>query len=70
MLQLRVERKRRGWSLAKLCAKTDGIDQAALSRVERGIWPAGPGWRRRIAAAFGMSEEELFAEVGHGERDY
>lgn len=63
MLQMRIERHKRGWSLAKLCAKTGGIDGGALSKIERGIWPACPGWRRRIAAAFQMSEEELFSEV-------
>ena len=68
MLRLRVERIRRGWSLAKLCALTGGIDQAALSRIERGIWPCGPGWRKRIAEAFGLPEEELFREASSDER--
>lgn len=62
MLRLRVERLRRGLSLAKVCMLT-GIDPGALSRVERGIWPAGPGWRRRVAEAFGLPEDELFREV-------
>jgi hypothetical protein len=63
MLQMRIERQKRGWSLARLVVLTDGIDQAALSRIERGIWPCGPSWRRRIAKAFNMSEEELFVKV-------
>ncbi|MEW6523646.1 MAG: helix-turn-helix transcriptional regulator [Bacillota bacterium] len=67
MLQLRIERQRRGWSLAKLCARTGGIDPAVLSRIERAVWPAGPSWRRRIAEAFGMSEEALFKPVVEGE---
>jgi len=66
MLQMRIERQKRGWSLAHLVVLTNGIDQAALSKIERGIWPCGPSWRRRIAAAFEMPEEELFQEV---ERD-
>lgn len=68
MLVLKRERIRRGWSLTKLCVKT-GIDPGAISRIERRIWPCGPGWRQKLAAAFDMSEEELFQEevAGHGE---
>ncbi|MDI7245863.1 MAG: helix-turn-helix transcriptional regulator [Bacillota bacterium] len=68
MLALRRERLNRGWSLTQLTVMT-GIDTAALSRIERQVWPCGPGWRRRIAEAFGMPEELLFAEVSDDERN-
>ncbi|MEW6572940.1 MAG: helix-turn-helix transcriptional regulator [Bacillota bacterium] len=69
MLKLREERKRRGWSLAKVCALTGGIDPGALSRYERGVWrDMPPAWRRKLAEAFQMSEEELFAEENADER--
>ncbi|NPV80169.1 MAG: helix-turn-helix transcriptional regulator [Firmicutes bacterium] len=63
MLRLREERLKRGWSLTQLTMRT-AIDTAALSKIERGRWPCGPAWRRRIAEAFGMAEEELFKLVG------
>jgi transcriptional regulator with XRE-family HTH domain len=62
MLNLRRIRKARGLSLTQVTVKT-GIDPASLSRIERGIIPSGPGWRRRIAEAFELPEEELFMEV-------
>ncbi|HHY33923.1 MAG: helix-turn-helix transcriptional regulator [Firmicutes bacterium] len=62
MLYLRQERQRRGWSLTQLTVKT-GIDSAALSKIERGVWPCGPEWRRRISEAFDMPEDALFQEV-------
>jgi len=68
VLRLRKERQRRGWSLTQLTVRT-GIDSAALSKIERGIWPCGPGWRRRIAEAFGLPEEVLFEEVPDDERE-
>jgi len=62
MLNLRAERHRRGWSLARVTVLTDGIGQSDLSQIERGLRSAPPGWRRRIANAFGLPEEQLFAE--------
>ena len=62
MLQLRVERQRRGLSLVDMCQKT-GIAPSMLSEVERGMRHAWPGWRRRISTALAMPEEELFREV-------
>lgn len=62
MLRLKQERLRRGWSLTDVCLLTR-IDPAALSKIERGKWPCGPSWRRRLAAAFNMPEEVLFEEV-------
>jgi transcriptional regulator with XRE-family HTH domain len=61
MLRLRTERQRRGWSLTQLTALTS-IATSDLSSLERGLRPAYPGWRRRIARAFRLPEEELFAE--------
>ncbi len=62
MYRMKLERLRRGWSLTELCVRTR-IDSAALSKIERGIWPCGPEWRRRIAQALGVPEETLFEEV-------
>lgn len=69
MLALRRERLNRGWSLTRVTVLT-GIDGSALSKIERGIWPCGPEWRRRIAAAFQMSEDELFKEAKGGGQDH
>ena len=60
MLQLRKERLRRGWTQRELSAFT-GIAGPDLSAIERGVKPAFPGWRRRLARAFGLPEDELFA---------
>lgn len=68
MLQLRRERQKRGWSLTRVVQLT-GIDGAALSKIERGIWPCGPGWRKRIAEAFGLSESDLFKEATDDEQE-
>jgi len=57
--QLRAERLRRGWSLTRVSGLT-GIAAQDVSAVERGIRRAFPGWRRRLAAAFKLSERELF----------
>ena len=61
-LKLREERHKRSWSLVDVTMKT-GISSADVSLIERGLKPAYPGWRRRIAKAFNMSEAELFREV-------
>jgi transcriptional regulator with XRE-family HTH domain len=62
VLRLRAERVRRGWSLTRVTMQT-GIASADLSALERGLRPAHPGWRRRLAKAFKLPEAELFAEV-------
>ncbi|MFN2444490.1 MAG: helix-turn-helix domain-containing protein [Vicinamibacterales bacterium] len=62
-LVLRTERRRRGWSLTRLSVLTDGISPSDISQIERGRRCAFPGWRHRIAEAFGMPEEFLFAPV-------
>jgi transcriptional regulator with XRE-family HTH domain len=56
---LREERLRRGWTQVKVCTLT-GIAPSDLSLIERGLRPAFPGWRRRIAEAFGVPPEQLF----------
>jgi len=59
ILELRRARRRRGWSLTRLTVET-GIATADLSAVERGMKPPFPSWRRRIARALELTEEELF----------
>jgi len=61
MKVVRVERLKRGWSLASVCAKT-GIDPAALSRIERGVWPCCPSWSRKLSDLFQVPEDDLFCE--------
>ena len=61
MLNLKVERLKRSWSLTRLSGLT-GIAASDLSAIERGLRPAFPGWRKRIARAFGLPERELFAK--------
>ena len=56
---LRAERRRRGWSLTHVTVLS-GIATADLSLVERGLRPAHPGWRRRLAVAFRLPETVLF----------
>jgi len=66
MLFIRQERLRRGWSLARVTQLT-GIAGSDLSAVERGVRPAYPGWRRRLADAFERPEEQLFSTVDEEE---
>jgi transcriptional regulator with XRE-family HTH domain len=58
-MQLREERKRRGWSQTRLSALTN-IAQSDLSAIENGRRVPGAGWRRRLAEAFGLPEADLF----------
>jgi transcriptional regulator with XRE-family HTH domain len=60
--RLRDERRRRGWSLTRVSALT-GIAAQDISAVERGLKYAFPGWRRRLAAAYKLSERDLFPDV-------
>ena len=62
ILKLRSERERRGWSLTRVTALT-GIATNDLSMLERGLRPAFPGWRRRLARAFRLPASVLFAPV-------
>ena len=59
--QLRRERLARGWSLTRVAGLTM-IAASDLSRLERGLLPPYPGWRRRLAKAFRVPEAELFAD--------
>lgn len=60
--RLRSLREARGWSRAEL-ARRAGMHPADVGRLEAGkayLWPA---WRRKLAAALGLSEsdaKELF----------
>ncbi len=62
MLRIREERRKRGWSLTRVSMLT-GIAYPDLSRMERGHIPAYPGWRKKLAKAFYMPEDVLFAQV-------
>jgi transcriptional regulator with XRE-family HTH domain len=59
--RLRRERLARRWTLRTLAAHT-GIFEPDLSLIERGLRPAFPGWRRRLARALRVSEATLFGE--------
>lgn len=61
-LRLRAERLRRGWTQTEVSVRT-GIASPTISVVERGLIYAHPGWRRRLAAAFGLPAEVLFEPV-------
>ena len=58
-LRLRTERLRRGWSQTQVSVRT-GIASPTISVIERGLVHAHPGWRRRLAAAFGLPADVLF----------
>lgn len=62
VLQVRRVRMARGVTLAALSRLT-GIPAPTLSRIERSIYPAYPGWRKRIARAMKLPEAELFERV-------
>jgi transcriptional regulator with XRE-family HTH domain len=59
-LRLREERLQRGWTQLDLAVRT-GLPPSTISVIERGRVYVHPGWRRRLARAFGMSEAVLFA---------
>lgn len=59
--RLAVEREKYGWSKSEL-SRRSGVGLSEISRIEAGkIYPY-PGWRRKIAVALSIPEEELFAE--------
>jgi len=61
-MRLTDERKKRGWSKSEL-SRRSGVALPEICRIEGGkIYPY-PGWRRKLAAALEVSEEELFPEV-------
>jgi transcriptional regulator with XRE-family HTH domain len=59
------ERERRGWSQSFVTRLT-GIAQSDLSAFENGRRAAGPGQRRRLARALGLTESELFVPIEQG----
>lgn len=62
MSRLTTEREKRGLTKSEL-ARRSGIGLPEICRLESGkIFPY-PGWRRRLAAALEVSEDELFPEV-------
>jgi transcriptional regulator with XRE-family HTH domain len=62
--RLRTERLRRGWTLL-FVARATGISPSDLSQIEWRRRYAFAGWRRRLALAYGMSEEALFGDLPH-----
>jgi len=63
MTKLRELRKAAGMSLAELSFKT-GIDEAFLSKLERGYKRANKSIRSRIAGVLGQRETEIFHHKG------
>jgi putative transcriptional regulator len=59
--RVRELRSERGWSQTVLTIKTR-LTQSILSRIENGKLEPHPGWKRRIARAFGLSVESVFGE--------
>ncbi len=62
ILRLEVERRKRGWSQARLARET-GIHPTDISKLEAGQVHPWPGWRKRLAEALGVEEAVLFREV-------
>jgi len=69
MLQIREERRKKGWTLAEVSKRT-GISVSDLSRIEVGQVRVYPGWSRRLVRVFQKPADVLFAriseEVGDG----
>jgi len=61
MNRLRDERKRQGLTQFEL-GKLANIHPVEIGRIERGIIKPFPGWRKRLAEALGVPEEELFGK--------
>src|SRR4029453_12812752 len=59
-LRLRRERLRRGWSQFHTGTLAN-IEPATVAQIESGRRFPYPGWRKRLAAAFDLPEELLFA---------
>lgn len=57
-MTLKELRVRKGWSQAELARRT-GIHPSVISHLEAGRFPLYPGWRRRLAEALGVREEEV-----------
>jgi putative transcriptional regulator len=59
--KLREVRKAKGLSQLRLSLVTS-ISPWEISRIENGWIKPYPGWRKRLARALGVTEEELFPE--------
>lgn len=62
VLRLTLERKRRGWSQAKLAREAE-MCATDLSRLEGKKIVPYPSWKARLGAALGIAPDELFQEV-------
>ena len=61
MSNLQKVRKEKGLSQLKLSMMT-GIAPGDISRIENDWLRPYPGWRKRLARALGVSEQELFSD--------
>jgi len=61
MNRIRETREKKGISQFELARRT-GLHPSTISKVERGVWMPFPGWRRRIAEALEVGENEIFPE--------
>ena len=62
MLRLTIERRKRGWSQAKLGRRSE-IDASSISRLEAGKLYAYAGWRRRLGRVLEVPGDRLFEVV-------
>ena len=65
---LRAERRRRGWSQAKV-AEAVGVNLSTVRRWERGRAVPYPYYRKKLATLFGKTAEELGFLSGANEND-
>ncbi|NHM26331.1 helix-turn-helix transcriptional regulator [Desulfofundulus sp. TPOSR] len=59
MNRIREIRQQKKMTQFELARRT-GIHPVNLSKVESGVLRAYPGWRKRIAEALGVTEDEIF----------
>jgi transcriptional regulator with XRE-family HTH domain len=60
-LKLLVARRQRDWSQLELAEKA-GINQADISRIEKGGWTPPPDIQQKLATALETTTEELFSQ--------
>ncbi len=63
--RIRLERERRGWSLADLAARS-GVGKATISKIERGDASPTAGILVRLAAAFDLTLASLLVRAEAG----
>lgn len=63
--RIRLERERRGWSLANLAARSD-VGKATISKIERGDTSPTAGVLVRLAAAFDLTLASLLVRAEAG----